>query len=303
MTASEPVDDTAPGVSDIARPGTAAPRTASEHMAPAAEHTGDPPAEHAGDPPAEHAGDPPAAALAGAGETMSASPAGKPQAAPGAAEPTASTGREHPGVGRNGPDAAERAGADVPEPADTTGADAMRESPVAADTAVAAPETRDAAPAPVAPSRVTPSAGAPLIVESTESATTTGTAQARPAGDSAAPTATPVVSRVVELVERLRTEPPPRQLVIDLDQFGVGRLVISLRGDTVLVGAADGGARPDPQWWSELGEALDQRGWSLDGGGEQPSHDRQQPQSQSRPAPSFLTQPRRRVHTDRGLRL
>jgi hypothetical protein len=89
------------------------------------------------------------------------------------------------------------------------------------------------------------------------SATTSGRGS-----DTSAPAA-PALARIVDLVERLRAEPPPQQVVIDLDQFGVGKLIVSLRGDTVVVEALDPSERLDPQWQEELGAALDEHGWSF----------------------------------------
>ena len=86
-------------------------------------------------------------------------------------------------------------------------------------------------------------------------------------GDTSAPAA-PALARIVDLVERLRAEPPPQQVVIDLDQFGVGKLIVSLRGDTVVVEALDPSERLDPQWQDELGAALDEHGWSFESDGQ-----------------------------------
>lgn len=103
--------------------------------------------------------------------------------------------------------------------------------------------------------------------------------------DTSAPEA-PTVARVVELVERLRAEPPPRQVVIDLDEFGVGKLVVSLRADTVVVEPLDANARLDPRWREDLGEALDERGWSFDAEGQSP---REQRRGSAPPAPDAPT--------------
>jgi hypothetical protein len=132
-----------------------------------------------------------------------------------------------------------------------------------------------------------------------------GVAATPHAGESpASPSLAPATSRIIELVERLRAEPPPQRLVVDLDQFGVGRLVISLRADKVLVGTLGGADRLDPQWWRELGDALDARGWSLDARDGQSQRDRQQSQSQPQFQPVTPRRLlRRRGHADDGLRL
>ncbi|HSK98198.1 MAG TPA: hypothetical protein VK891_16345 [Euzebyales bacterium] len=206
-------------------------------------------------------------------------------------------------------------------------ADATDGAGPAADATQVATDTPVAAAAPVPPARVAPTgAEASMVVEAGAPAANAA-APVSHAGDigGTAPGAaphTPAVTRVIQLVERLRTEPPPQHLVVDLEQFGVGRLVISLRGDTVLVGPADGATRSDPQWWRELGEALDQRGWSLDGRREQSARDRHRP-SQSyqgegepqraggwgpegegeRAQGTSVSQLRHQVDRDRGLRL
>ncbi|HSK97488.1 MAG TPA: hypothetical protein VK891_12790, partial [Euzebyales bacterium] len=95
------------------------------------------------------------------------------------------------------------------------------------------------------------------------------------AGGSDTPAPAANVGRIVELVERLRTEPPPRQVVVDLGDLGIGKLVVSLRGDTVVVEPLDAGTSLDPQWREDLDAALRERGWSFDGD-QHPGRDQQQ---------------------------
>lgn len=113
-------------------------------------------------------------------------------------------------------------------------------------------------------------------------------------GDTSAPAA-PTVARIVELVERLRAEPPPRTIVVDLDQFGVGKLVVSLRGDSVVVEPLDPNARLDPHWQDELGAALDERGWSFDAD----RRSRREPQHPTAPPASDVPVTGRSTRTSR----
>lgn len=120
--------------------------------------------------------------------------------------------------------------------------------------------------------------------------------------DTSAPEA-PTVARIVELVERLRTEPPPRQVVIDLDEFGVGKLVVSLRADTVVVEPLDADARLDPRWREDLGEALDERGWSFDAEGQSPREQRRGSPAPAADAPTTGRSTRASQPNDGHLRL
>jgi hypothetical protein len=93
-------------------------------------------------------------------------------------------------------------------------------------------------------------------------ATAAGTepASSAPAGGTSAA----LLHRIEETIRRLEQGPPPRAITLDLEELGVGRLIVSVQSDGIRLAAADGSVIP-ASLLAELENALAGRGFDLAG--------------------------------------
>ena len=75
------------------------------------------------------------------------------------------------------------------------------------------------------------------------------------------------VQRIIDAVEVLRNQPPPRSLTLDLSDFGLGRIRVAVDGNVVRVTSlGDGGELLPDGWTDQLGGELASKGFVMDGG-------------------------------------